>query len=199
MPSVTISDALNAAHAYWEAKGPSSRMMPIRANACAKALGMTTPLSKLTAKDGFRVLQHLRSTGKSKGSVASYYAAFKRAVEIGGGRCHDWPKADTPPRRTREPLSEEDLDRLAHELEGYSHTYGGTAEDIQLYRLHVLKRIDGSTFLVRGLGWETYDLLELLRGTGSTGRAGGAQWGGSTLGPQGEAPPRHGEGAGTSG
>jgi hypothetical protein len=88
-------------------------MMSIRANECAKALSLRTPLSKLSKADGGRVLTRLRNTGKSKGSIQAYYAAFKRAVELAGGDTKGWPRADTPPRKCREPLSEADMDRLA--------------------------------------------------------------------------------------
>jgi site-specific recombinase XerD len=144
VPSITLSDALSTASSYWAAKGPSSRMMSIRAQECAKPLGLRTPLSKLDKQHGAKVLTHLRNTGKSKGSIQAYYAAFKRAVELAGGDTKGWPRADTPPRKCREPLSEVDLDRLAYALRGYLHEEGG---------------LGAST-------WATHDLLELLRGTG---------------------------------
>lgn len=139
MPSPTLSDALNTATSYWAAKGPSSRMMSIRAQECAKPLGLRTPLSKLDKQHGAKVLTHLRTTGKSKGSIQAYYAAFKRAVELAGGDTKGWPRADTPPRKCREPLSIMDMARLTEALGGRSYSADG---------------------------WETHDLLELLRGTG---------------------------------
>jgi integrase len=131
MQAVTILQALDQARTYWEAKGPSSRMMSIRANACASVLGMRTKLDKLGPSEATKVLTHLHRT-KGKGSVPVYYAAFKRAVEMAGGDTRGWPRAGSAPRKCREPLSEADLDALAGELVGY----------------------------------ETCDLLELLRGTG---------------------------------
>lgn len=150
MPSPTLSDALHTAAHYWDAKGPSSRMMSIRANECAKAVGMRTPLSKLGKQHGGQVLTHLRTTGKSKGSIQAYYAAFKRAIELAGGDTKGWPRADTPPRKCREPLSEADLDRMANMLK--PRWVRGSEWQSQDKRSRT--------------GAETNNLLELLRGTG---------------------------------
>lgn len=157
----TLGEALQTAHSYWEAKGPSSRMMAIRANACAEAIGCKTKLDALTRSHGAKVLTALRIGGKSKGSIAAYYAAFRRAIELGGGNCRDWPKADTPPRRSREPFSEADLERLAVALEGRAYWFADPSPSSFV----IQTRKDG-TGLCRCGGWETHDLLELLRGTG---------------------------------
>lgn len=148
----TLAHAIDVATRYWEAKGPSSRMMPIRATACASVLGGKQRVELIGPAEATKVLTHLHRT-KGKGSVPVYYAAFKRAVEMAGGDTKGWPKAGSAPRKCREPLSETDLDALAGMLEGYSHrtplVSGHAGEKIQ-----------------RCGGWETHDLLELLRGTG---------------------------------
>lgn len=145
MAGVSVLQALDKAKLYWEAKGQSSRMMSIRAQSCASALGYNAARKRLVTDlgpgDGTTILTHLHRKQLSKGSIASYYAAFRRAVELSGGSCRDWPKPGTPPRRCREPLSEVDLRRLSKALEGW--TEGGETG-----------------------GWETHGLLQLLWGTG---------------------------------
>jgi integrase len=158
----TLSDALIQAQRYWEAKGPSSRMMPIRARACADALPKSQRLELLGPSEATKVLTRLHQT-KSKGSVPVYYAAFKRAVELAGGDTRGWPSAGSAPRKCREPLSEEDLDRLAEALKGYSGTY--SKEHWSPSRYDIIRETP-TAYLLRCGGWETYDLLELLRGTG---------------------------------
>ena len=169
----TLHDALQSAHAYWEAKGPSSRMMSIRANECAKALPLRTPLAALDKTAGTKVLTHLAKTGKSKGSIAAYYAAFRRAVELGGGDCRGWPKAGAPPRKCREPLTEADLDRLAGMLmprwereEGFSRNGAETAALLELLRGTGL-RVEVEALRSGALDWNPE--AKLLRITGKGG------------------------------
>lgn len=174
--TTTLYDALAQAKAYWDAKGRSSRLMPIRAQACASFLG-TNAARKLKLDDlkpahATAILAGLHRT-KGKGSVPVYYAAFKRAVALAGGDTRGWPKASTAPRKCREPLSEADLDRLAEALRGYSSNYMAkhwTKETLlrQGYTIHRELVANGDIYgwELRHGGWETYDLLELLRGTG---------------------------------
>lgn len=121
MTGVSVYQALAQARDYWDSKGPSSRMMPIRAQACATYLGPNMArklaVTDLTPSHATRILTSLHRT-KGKGSVPVYFAAFKRAVEMAGGDTRNWPKAGQAPRRVREPLSEADLDRLAGSLNG---------------------------------------------------------------------------------
>lgn len=151
----TISEALTLARAYWESKGASSRMMPIRAQACATWLGGNArKLSTLSRADGTKLLTSLAGAGLSKSSIQAYYAAFRRALALAGVSTVDWPKAGTPPRKVRDPISEADLDRLEQALKADRGYNWGR------YR----SQISG------GYGYEkgdqTVNLLELLRGTG---------------------------------
>lgn len=150
---VTVGDALAIATRYWEAKGPSSRAMPIRAKRVASIIGEERELDSLGAVDGTFILTELSKphgerhrlsdtlgpvrplSALSTQSQATYYAAFTRALNLAGVSTDRWPSGPTPPRRVREPLSEADLDAL------HAH------------------------FLAVGHG-ETATLLSVLRGTG---------------------------------
>ena len=120
----TLASALHSASLYWQAKGPSSRMMPIRAKVGVDELGGHLPLSSLTAAHGALLLTGLRKRGLSKSSAAGYYAAFRRMLALAGVSTVTWPGAGPVPRRVREPLSEEDMDRLQSWFirQGYSGT-----------------------------------------------------------------------------
>lgn len=151
----TIPEALTLAAAYWESKGPSSRMMSIRARKCADLGGLEKRLlAKLCRADGTKVLTGLHEAGLSKGSIAAYYAAFRRALDLAGVSTKDWPKAGTPPRRVRDPLSEEDIDRLSQEL---------ASQRVARYGRYAYS---GGRMGEFQAGKQTVDLLELLRGTG---------------------------------
>jgi integrase len=156
----TLQAALEAADHYWQSKGPSSRMMSIRANACASVLGGKQRVELIGPPEATRVLTHLQRT-KSKGSVPVYYAAFKRVVAMAGGNVGGWPKPGSAPRKCREPLSEADIDSLALKLIGRVYVQEGKPPDH-----YVSFPISKKMWQVRCGGWETFDLLELLRGTG---------------------------------
>jgi site-specific recombinase XerD len=132
----TLQEALSRAQTYWEAKGASSRMLPIRARRCAALL--KADLSRPPATDpatGTQLLTALATDGLCKSSQGSYYAAYRRALSLSGIPTFGWPKGPSAPRRVRDHLTGEDLDRLA------------------------------AYFIAKGEP-ETRDLLEVLRGTG---------------------------------
>lgn len=153
-PPQTVADALALATAYWEAQGQSSRMMPIRARACASVIGLERELDSLSPVDGTLILGSLakpRPKGRwhllphqdkgrllvalAKSSQAAYYAAFLRMLKLAGVSTQAWPSAPSPPRSVRDPLTTADLDRLQELFVAWSMP-------------------------------ETADLLTLLRGTG---------------------------------
>jgi site-specific recombinase XerD len=109
-----LAEVLSTARRYWEAKGASARMMPIRAEKCAEMLKLTHVGADglIAAQWGTSLLTGLASSGLSKASQASYYAAFKRALALSGISTANWPKGPTPNRRVREPLSMLDVGLL---------------------------------------------------------------------------------------
>lgn len=132
----TVSDALEAARRYWEAnestRGRGPNMMPIRAGRCAELLGRSRKVASLTAADGASLLVGLRSSGLSRTSVASYYAAGKRMLALSGHQCVGWPKAPSPARKVREGVSPEAIAELVDELE--ARGWSDTADLVRLMR-----------------------------------------------------------------
>lgn len=134
----TVADALNLACRYWDVndgRGRGSRgpnMMPIRATRAAGILGLSRKLRSLRADDGARLLSGLRMGGLSRSSVASYYAAARRMLALSGYSCVDWPKAPTPPRKQRQPVTSEEVARCIDALR--DHGWDDTAELVELMR-----------------------------------------------------------------
>lgn len=108
----TLATALHGAGLYWSAKGPSSRMMPIRAKVGVDELGGHLPLSSLSVPHGVLVLNGLRKRGLSQTAVASYYAAFRRMLALSGVSTVGWPGAGPVPRKVREPFPEDKVEEL---------------------------------------------------------------------------------------
>lgn len=134
----TLAEVLSTARRYWEAKGASSRMMPIRAEKCADLLGATpehpnrkgwprsVPFETVGPSIGTGLLTELSKQGLSKSSQASYYAAFRRALALSGISTEGWPSGPTPARRVRDPLSVEHVLALREWMNerGWSETAG---------------------------------------------------------------------------
>lgn len=108
----TLNAAYATACAYWDSLGHSSAMMAIRAGKGVSILGGSRKLSSLTAADGVALLSRLNSSNLSRSTIAATYAAFKRMLALSGVSCAGWPKAATPPRRVREPMSRKLLDEV---------------------------------------------------------------------------------------
>lgn len=117
----TLQDALTLATTYWAAKGPSSRMMPIRAGVGVSELGAHLPLSSLGPEHGTQLLTGLRGRGLSKASLSSYYAAFRRMLALSGVSTVAWPQPGPVPRRVREPFQPGDLSCLGEWLKERGH------------------------------------------------------------------------------
>lgn len=160
----TLKDALVSATAYWDAKGSSSRMMPIRASVGVAELGEHLEASKLGPAHGAQLLTALRKRSLAKSSVASYYAAFTRMLALSGVSTVLWPKAGPSPRRVREPLSVGD----AAELGGWFGRSG------YLETLHLLNALmwTGMRVEVEALSrdsWEADLDKNIIRITGKGG------------------------------
>lgn len=108
----TVAEALRLARTYWEAQGPSSRMMATRAETCALSLGKERELDSLGPADATLVLTDLRKSSLAVSSQAAYYAAFLRALKMSGVSTQGWPSPPSPPRSVRDPIKEADLDGL---------------------------------------------------------------------------------------
>lgn len=128
--SDTLADALTLASTFWAAKGPSSRMMPIRAGLCVDLLGADLSLSKLGPAQGTTLLTFLAERGLQRSTQGTYYAAFRRMLALSGVSTEGWPKAPTKPRRVRDPLAEDDCLRLYHWFA--THGYPETADLINV-------------------------------------------------------------------
>lgn len=121
-----LDQVLTKASAYWgDAAG--GRVMAIRAARCAEVLGRALDAGELVRAPGdrpARLLQSLREEGLSRASIAAYYAAFKRALALSGFTPIGWPRAQTPPRKTKGALSSADAQRLLEWLnaKGWSET-----------------------------------------------------------------------------
>lgn len=133
-----LSEAYASACAYWDSLGTSSRMMGIRAKACMDIVGPATSVHRLTPADATRLLTALGG-GRSRVTVQSYYAAFKRMVELAGGSTLGWPKAPKPARKLRNVAS-----------------MGVSADSLERTRQRLLRK-----------GWQdTALLLQILMNTG---------------------------------
>lgn len=110
-----LAECLKQATTYWNTKrdGPS---MIRRAALCVSILGRAKDAHKLTPADAIHVLARLQARGLSLASQGSYYGAFRRMLSLNGIATTAWPSGPVPPRRTREPLTEVALERLADEL-----------------------------------------------------------------------------------
>lgn len=133
---LTVADALTSATRYWEAnestRGRGPNMMPIRAGRCADLLGRSRKVASLTAADGASLLVGLRSSGLSRTSVSSYYAAGRRMLALSGHQCVGWPKAPSPARKVREGVSAAEIEALVDELE--ARGWSDTADLVRLMR-----------------------------------------------------------------
>lgn len=93
--------------------------MGIFADRCVRLLGGDTLAPSLTVASGVQLLKRLRDGEGSRSgsplsakSVACYYQAFRRMLELNGVTTKAWPNAPTPPRKTREAMTYEDTTRL---------------------------------------------------------------------------------------
>lgn len=103
-----LAEVLSRARTFWEAKGVSSRMMPLRAERCAELLYDRNTwgiVDSFQACDGTLLLGDLAKEGLARKTQGEYYAAFRRALALSGISTIDWPKAPVAPRKVREPIS----------------------------------------------------------------------------------------------
>jgi site-specific recombinase XerD len=141
--------------------------MASMASKCCTAVGLDREVSTLEARHAVALLSALRTSGLTAKSVACYYGAFKRAMTLGGSvNVQLWPNAPTPPRRTRDKLSEADIARLFQWLRKAG--YPETAD------LGVLLAATGMRIAVEGLRLDAWrvahgDTFDTLHITGKGG------------------------------
>lgn len=123
--SPTLADAYAIACEHWSEDRPGSAVMRTMAGRCVTLLGAQTESVSVDAPCAVRLLAALRAAKLSASYVGKCYGAFKRMLTLAG---HPppatWPKPPKPPRRTRDRLSWDDLDRLLAWLraKGWSDT-----------------------------------------------------------------------------
>lgn len=142
----SLRDCLTQAATYWETKRDGATMVH-RAKVCASILGLSRSAPKLQTSDAIHVLAGLRKRGLSTASQASYYAAFRRMLSLAGLSFPTWPNGPVPPRRSREPLSEDALGALMGALEE-----AGAVETLDLARVLAATgmRVDGEALSFTG-------------------------------------------------
>lgn len=138
-----LRECLRVAAEHWSDR-PGDKVMCSMASRTCALVGLSREAEALKVADGVKLLADLRKAGLSPKSVRSYYQAFRRVLTLNGVSSELWPKAPTPPKRTRDRLSDEDLDRLIawfrepREASGagsmYSYTWAATADLALLLR-----------------------------------------------------------------
>jgi site-specific recombinase XerC len=107
----TLRDALALALEHWDGRS-GARVMAIMATRCVDLVGGQVELQHLQVRHGVRLLAALRAEGLSPKSIQTYYATFRRVLTLSEFQTPTWPKAPKPPRKTRDPLSPEDLQNI---------------------------------------------------------------------------------------
>ncbi len=126
----TLAEALKVASEHWSDR-PGGSVQAVRADRCVQVLGPNVKLDALGTTQGVTLLRSLRDAKLSPKSVQDYYGTFRRMLALNGVTTTDWPKAPTPPRvKSREPIEENDLDRLIEWLDAH-----GSPETADLVRL----------------------------------------------------------------
>jgi site-specific recombinase XerC len=114
-PATPLRQALGVAVEHW-AERPGDSVMRAMATKCVVLLEEagygSTDLASLRPRHGVKLLAALRGASLSPKSVSSYYGAFKRMLGLAEVACVGWPKAPTPPRRTRDRLSEDNTSAI---------------------------------------------------------------------------------------
>lgn len=110
----SLADCLEIAEDHWGGRKGSASMGHFvrKAISCVPG-GMDAIAEDLeSAACGVSLLASLRGEGLSPKSVQTYYQAFRRMLKLAGVDTVRWPNAPTPPRKTREPMSNDDAGRL---------------------------------------------------------------------------------------
>lgn len=118
-PESPLRIALGVALEHWSERS-GEKVMAVMARRCVEILEDAgygaCELANLEKRHAVRLLAGLRES-LSKKSVASYYGAFKRMLALSEVSTATWPKAPTPPRKTRDPISEEHAEAIIGWLE----------------------------------------------------------------------------------
>lgn len=130
----TLLAALETASEHWQGrKGAATMEAGVRAcTGALEALYGPLELCDLNASYGVFLLSALRAKGLSAKSVAVYYGAFRRGLDLAQFPTPSWPKAPTPPRKTRDPFKAEPLEALRMWL--YAQGWPDTADLLTFMR-----------------------------------------------------------------
>jgi integrase len=121
-----LADCLRTASAHWDDR-KGSQLMVTYARRCVEIVGGSAEAGSLGVSDAVRLLGSLRDQRLSAKTVSVYYSAFRRMLALNGVDTLRWPKAPTPPRKTREPMKGDDLDALIEWLDGRYRETGDLA------------------------------------------------------------------------
>lgn len=111
---VTLGTALYVGRVQWR----ENKTRVCLARSCIDILGgENTPAGPLKqAKYGVALLEGLRIKGLGPASINQAYRTFRQMLALSEIQTLMWPKAPKPPRRTRDRISNDDLDRLIERL-----------------------------------------------------------------------------------
>lgn len=126
--------------------------MTTYARSCVGVLGGSTLAEALTVRDAVSLLEGLRDKHLSPKTIAVYYQAFRRMLALNDVDTVRWPKAPTPPRKTREAMTTDDLEALIEWLR--TNGYAATAD------LGVILRGTGARVSIEGLSGTACRVLE---------------------------------------
>lgn len=126
----SLSTCLSEASSYWasQADGPPNAMY-YGAKLCVEIVGPDKRAEALEVADARKLLGALARKGLSRKSVRVYYGAFKRLLTLNGITPKQnamWPRAPTPPRKTREAITPDDYSRMVDWL--VERNFGETAD-----------------------------------------------------------------------
>lgn len=129
-------------------------------------VGRSRKLTELGPADGARLLKALRERPLSPKSVQDYYSNFRRVLTLADISTVRWPKAPTPPRRTRDALTEDAFGAIVRWLDGR-----GFAETSDLCRVLAATgmRIAVEALSPDAIGHSSGDQFDTLKVVGKGG------------------------------
>lgn len=136
MKASTLQKCLTEARLYWDGADrygqahPQEGIQTVRARVCCDILGPHVNPKRLSPKDATTLLRELKGRGLARKTVGDYYSSFKRMLALNDQLPSEgyarWPKAPTPARKCRVPISSEHLARMVERL--HARNFGETGE-----------------------------------------------------------------------